>query len=90
MQYIVHVHNEHSNSPNASDSWFFGPFTLEEARAKLASHVANMNDQLYRISTHNSKIGNDYAGFDWELLQEAGRDEDLGSEVWAEIVALES
>ena len=83
MQYILVIHNGHAPTSNASENAYFGPFDQEIAKAKLQEHVTNMGDDLYKIDESGK-----YAGYDYEDLLKANRDEDLASEVWAEISPL--
>jgi hypothetical protein len=82
--YILHVHNEHSPETSVmSDGAFYGPYTLEQAKAELAEHVALVDDILYGLFD-----GDLTAGYEMEDLEEADRDPDLAAEMWAEIVPL--
>jgi len=79
MAYIVQCHNEHA----PSDDTMYGPFTLEAARAKMASLVEESGDDLLKIRPEYSDLG--YAGYEIGELNAADRDEDLVSEIWIDI-----
>lgn len=80
--FVIQYHNEHA----AEDDQIFGPYTLEEAKQQLAELVRMSNDSLFKDRTYvyvNTSLG--CAGYDEDELDEAERDTDLASEIWAEI-----
>ena len=86
--FAVQYHNAHA----ASEDTLYGPFeTLDAAKAKLAALVAAENDPQFRDRTtelneeHGCLATLGFAGFDPSELAGAGRDEELASEVWAEV-----
>lgn len=64
----------------------FGPYQDKTtAKAALALHVEKMDDKQYKLSEDGLE-----AGFDYEELQAVGRNEELASEIYAEILPLKS
>lgn len=81
--HVIHYHNEHAYG-NPGECEIYGPYPdLDAAKAGLVKLAEAMDDPLFKIDSEGT-----YAGFGYEDLEAEGRDEDLSSEVWAEIVEL--
>ena len=88
--FVIHYHNDHVfDNPGCCS--IIGPYpTMDKAKTGLAGLVAEINDPLFKIDPDQDAVDNDgtYAGFAYDDLIDAGRDEDMASEIWAEIVEL--
>lgn len=88
--FVIHYHNAHAYS-NPGLCEIYGPFpNLDAAKQHLAKLVESMGDPLFKIDPNPYAINNDgtYAGYHYEDLINVDRDEDLASEIWAEVVRL--
>ncbi len=89
MMYVIQYYNAHLYY-NAGECVIFGPLPdLDAAKARLTKLVENKGDPLFKIDPDPDAVNNGtYAGYSPEDLAAADRDEDLASEIWAEIVEL--
>ncbi len=88
--YVIHSHNEYAFN-NPGDCAIYGPYPdLDAAKAGLARLVVLVNDPLFKIDPDPEATDNDgtYAGFYYDDLDKAERNEDIAAEVWAHIVEL--
>jgi hypothetical protein len=88
--YVVLYHNEHAMYTTACDAAIIGPYPdMVAAKARLRKIVVDEGDELFKLNPNPDGDNDDtYAGYNDEELIAAGRDEDLASEIWAEIVEL--
>src|SRR4051812_32911431 len=87
--WVLVYHNEHIGFDTAGDHGVFGPYaTFADAQKDLQKLVESMDDPLFKIDPDPEFecSHGDYAGYFYEDLVKDDRDEDLASEIWAEII----